>query len=102
MIVQKGNRFARTILWRVRNPIGNAKVNVRTVKHWYLNCVKRDFHFLLTNNCQHIQMASFWSKDSVFSKFQNIRDPWMILPSPGWRETKETITLKTRLENGLF
>ena len=25
----------------------------RTVKHWYFNSVTHDFHFSLTNNCQH-------------------------------------------------
>ena len=52
-LFKQKNRFARTVLWRVRKPIGNVKVNVRTVKHWYFNKVKHDFQFLLTNNCQH-------------------------------------------------
>ena len=50
-VFKKGNRFARTVFWRVPKPIGNVKVNVRTVKHWYFNYVKHDFHFLVTNNC---------------------------------------------------
>ena len=30
-LFKKGNRFTHTVLWRVRKPINNVKVNVRTV-----------------------------------------------------------------------
>ena len=38
----KSNRFARTVLWRVRKPIGSVKVNVRTVKIGTLHYVYND------------------------------------------------------------
>ena len=49
---KKGNRFARAVLWRVRKPIGNVKVNVRTVNIGISIGLYAVFIFL-TNNCQH-------------------------------------------------
>ena len=52
-LFKKGNQFAPSRSWRVRKPIDNVKVNVRTVKAWKSKKLKNYFHFLLTNNCHH-------------------------------------------------